>query len=54
MTKQAGAPKADNAIGVLHHLSSSGGTLIARAIAAMPDVVMLSEVHPVSPSPMMV
>lgn len=48
MTEQASAPKADNDIGVLHHLSSSGGTLIARAIAAMPDVVMLSEVHPVS------
>ncbi|WP_296818409.1 hypothetical protein [Brevundimonas sp.] len=38
-----------DAIGVLHHLSSSGGTLIARTVAAMPSAVLLSEVHPLSP-----
>lgn len=41
---------APSLIGVLHHLSSSGGTLIARTLAAMPEVVMLSEVHPIAPS----
>lgn len=49
MSEPASAKNGDDAIGVLHHLSSSGGTLIARAIAAMPDVVMLSEVHPLAP-----
>ena len=47
MTKAAAQPT--GTIGVLHHLSSSGGTLIARTLAAMPDAVMLSEVHPRAP-----
>lgn len=38
----------DNAqpIRTLHHLSATGGTLISRCLAAMPDVVLLSELHP--------
>lgn len=30
----------------LHHLACSGGTIFSRAIAAMNDVAILSEVHP--------
>ena len=30
----------------LHHLSGTGGTLISKCLAAMPDVVLLSEVYP--------
>lgn len=46
----------------VHHLSSSGGTIIAKAIAALPRVVLLSEMnpsnrvrllHPVDPLPQM-
>ncbi|WP_157488499.1 hypothetical protein [Desulfobacter postgatei] len=35
-------------IRTIHHLSSSGGTLISKCISAMPDVVMLSEINPCS------
>lgn len=31
---------------LIHHLSSSGGTVISKCLAAMPDTVLLSEVHP--------
>jgi hypothetical protein len=30
----------------LHHLACSGGTLISRCLAALPDVVLLSELNP--------
>ncbi len=30
----------------LHHLACSGGTLISRCLAALPDVLLLSEVNP--------
>lgn len=30
----------------IHHLSSSGGTVISKAIAALPRVVLLSEMNP--------
>lgn len=33
---------------VIHHLSSSGGTVISKCLAAMPDTVLLSEVHPIT------
>lgn len=33
-------------VGTLHHLACSGGTVIARALAAMRGVVLLSEQHP--------
>lgn len=33
-------------IGIVHHLSSSGGTVISKCLAAMPNVVLLSEMHP--------
>ncbi len=41
-------PRAQSApeVGLIHHLACSGGTIIARAIAAMPGVVLLSEQHP--------
>jgi len=35
-------------IGIVHHLSSSGGTVISKCIAALPDVVLLSEMHPLT------
>ncbi|MBY0559341.1 hypothetical protein [Hyphomicrobium sp.] len=34
------------AIAIIHHLSSSGGTVFSKCIAAQPNVVLLSEVHP--------
>ncbi len=33
-------------IRIIHHLACSGGTLISKCIAAMPNVYLLSEVHP--------
>jgi hypothetical protein len=33
-------------IRVVHHLACSGGTLISKCIASMPNVYLLSEVHP--------
>lgn len=33
-------------IRVIHHLSCSGGTLVSKCIASMPNVFLLSEVHP--------
>jgi hypothetical protein len=30
----------------LHHVACSGGTLISRCLAALPDVVVLSELNP--------
>lgn len=41
-------PRAQSApeIGLIHHLACSGGTVFARALAAMPGIVMLSEQHP--------
>ena len=33
-------------IGLIHHLSNTGGILISKCIAAMPSVVLLSEMHP--------
>jgi hypothetical protein len=32
----------------LHHLACTGGTLIARAVAALPNVVLLNEIYPLS------
>lgn len=33
-------------IRVIHHLACSGGTLISKCLSAMPNVYLLSEVHP--------
>ncbi|MFG0256277.1 MAG: hypothetical protein ACF8GE_00055 [Phycisphaerales bacterium JB043] len=30
----------------LHHMACSGGSIISRCLAAMPDVALLSEIHP--------
>ena len=38
-------------IRTIHHLASSGGTIISRCLAAMPSVVLLSEVHPLEVRP---
>lgn len=35
-------------IRAIHHLACTGGTLISRAIAAMPNVTLLSEIDPLS------
>jgi hypothetical protein len=40
----------DQPIRMIHHLSATGGTVISRCLAAMPDVVLLSELHPLTPS----
>lgn len=46
------APRTDPApqapLRTLHHLACTGGTLIARCLAAMPNVRLLSEVDPLS------
>lgn len=36
---------------LVHHLACTGGTLISRSIAALPSVVLLSEISPLSPLP---
>ena len=41
--------KTDFNILTIHHLSATGGTLISKCLAAMPDVILLSEIHPYSP-----
>lgn len=38
-------------IRTIHHLSCTGGTLIAKCIASMPNVLLLNEVDPLSPLP---
>lgn len=43
-------PVEDDSIGIIHHLSATGGTVISRCLAAMPDVVLLSELHPLAAS----
>ena len=35
-------------IRIIHHLACSGGTLISKCISAMPNVYLLSEIHPFS------
>jgi hypothetical protein len=35
-------------IAILHHLSSSGGTIFSKCLAAQPHTVLLSEVHPLT------
>lgn len=35
-------------IRIIHHMSCTGGTLISKCLAAMPNVALLSEVHPLS------
>lgn len=33
---------------VIHHMACSGGTLISKCVAALPNVFLLSELHPTS------
>ncbi len=33
---------------VIHHLACSGGTLVSKCVAALPNVFLLSELHPTS------
>nr|WP_320136358.1 sulfotransferase [uncultured Amphritea sp.] len=35
-------------IRIIHHFACSGGTLISKCLSAMPNVYLLSEVHPLS------
>ncbi len=35
-------------IRVIHHLACSGGTLVSKCLAALPNVFLLSELHPIS------
>ena len=37
---------------VLHHMACTGGTLISRCLATMPNVVLLSEIDPLSAIPL--
>lgn len=43
---QVSAPKPT--LRLIHHFACSGGTLISKCIAAMPNVYVLSETHPLS------
>lgn len=36
------------AVGTIHHFACSGGTVISKSIAAMPNVCLLSEIDPLS------
>ena len=44
--KDKGNSDAGLTIFTLHHLSATGGTLISKCLAAMPNVVLLSEINP--------
>lgn len=35
-------------IRILHHWACSGGTILSRCVASLPEVVLLSEVHPLA------
>lgn len=39
----------DHPIRVIHHFACTGGTLFSRCLAALPNVLLLSEVDPTSP-----
>jgi hypothetical protein len=39
-------PSAPPVLRTVHHLACTGGTLISRCLAALPDVVLLSELNP--------
>ncbi len=43
--------KRSEPIRTVHHLSCTGGTLFAKCISAMPNVMLLNEVDPLSPIP---
>lgn len=47
LCRQVGEEK-DEPIRTIHHLSCTGGTLIAKCLAAMPNVLLLNEVDPLS------
>ncbi len=34
---------------IIHHLHRTGGTLISKCLASLPDIALLSEVHPDAP-----
>ena len=46
LAEEAVTPKA--AIGTIHHFACSGGTIMSKSVAAMPNVCLLSEVDPLS------
>ena len=39
---------AEPCIRILHHWACSGGTILSRCVAALPEVLLLSEVHPLA------
>lgn len=43
------APRPTEPVRTIHHLSCAGGTLFTKCIAAMPNVLVLNEVDPLSP-----
>jgi hypothetical protein len=43
--------KREAPVRIIHHLSCTGGTLIAKCIASLPNVAILSEVNPLSELP---
>lgn len=45
---QQGALSNTEPVRTIHHLSCTGGTLIAKCLAAMPNVIVLNEVDPLS------
>ena len=46
-----GTDVTENPVRTVHHLSCTGGTLFAKCIAAMPNVLLLNEVDPLSSLP---
>ncbi|SDY83734.1 sulfotransferase [Citreimonas salinaria] len=46
---EVAAAPAPEPVRLLHHLACTGGTVIARALAVMPGVTLLSEIDPLSP-----
>jgi hypothetical protein len=48
LCKSGAVPSTDVRVRTLHHLSCTGGTLIAKCIASMPNTMVLNEVDPLS------
>ncbi|MEM9015313.1 MAG: sulfotransferase [Pseudomonadota bacterium] len=51
MLKSACASKA-RPLPMIHHFACTGGTILSRCLGAQPNVALLSEIDPLSPSPL--
>jgi len=48
LCRSGAQPALDSRVRTVHHLSCTGGTLIAKCLAAMPNTLVLNEINPLS------